>query len=491
MSGTDSGPTADQIAIALRDLIAASTTAAAPTPVARKQLIKRGTTGLNISDPGFSKLHSKEMKFESTKTLYDLEKEKFLNFSNNLVEKVNRIYARSDFTMEDSSPTPTDCFVLTEYTKLSRTNIVTARNARWPNTDPGYTTQSEYDTLTDSQIKASTVGNYIHEGLSTNAKRQLKADEDLFLVKDLDGNIFFDGPSYFWKIAEIVDPDNDSLVETEKTKLRNLHVKNFGYSVISMLAEFKNLTKRIHELGGVYSNDEQFLDFWNAVATMKEKVFAAYVSNQKDTYRETAKHSRSSIEDYIQRFTKKETSMIEDKKWNVASAEEQMIMALVSVIDSQSNNDKKKRFTEEDLKKASSDNTKKSDPSSQQEKTKRKESKIPEWKKEAPTNDDPHEKEVDGRTYYWCSKCREGKGMWALHKESEHTNNFRGNNKQKDATGSKSVRFTNNTKSNKDDSTSDSESDGTPSIKVNKELLKNAKAYLAQFKDFQEGGTQG
>jgi hypothetical protein len=488
------GPTADQIATALRDLITTSATATAPAPVARKKLSKWGTEGLNISDPSFSKLHSKEQKFEeSTRQKYDLEKEKFLNFSTNLVEKVNRLYAKNDFTMPDSSPTPANCFVLTEYTKLSRANIEASRNTRWPDTNPTFTIQSQWDQFTDTQIKSSTVGQYIHASLSEDAKRQLSADEDLFQVKDLDGNIFFDGPSYFWKIAAIVDPDNDSLVDSERMKLKNLNVKNFGYSIIQMLAEFKNIMKRIGELGGSYSSDEQFLDFWTAVATMKEKGFAAYVTHQKDIYRDTPKHARPTIDDYIHKFTKKETAMKEDKKWNVASPEEQMIMALVSVLDSQSKSDNKKpKHTETESKKATETTSDKADkePLSKEEKAKLKESRIPAWKKQSPKDDEPTEKEVDGRTYYWCTKCRDGKGMWALHKV--HNNNFNSRSKKQTE---KSVRFSNNTKDNSatqntnTESDSGDESDSSPSIKVNKALLKNARAYLAQFTDFQTGGA--
>jgi hypothetical protein len=486
MSSGTNGPTAEQIALALRDLIATSTQQATPAPIARKQLSKWGTEGLSISDPGFSKLHSKEMKFEaSTRKKYDLQKETFLTFTTNLIEKVNRLYARKDFTIKDASPTPADCFVLTEYTKLTKADIETGRDIRWPSIDPAYTTQSEYDRFTDTQIKSSTVGHYIHESLTEDAKRQLMADEDLFSVKDLDDNIFFDGPTYFWKIAEIVDPDNDSLVETERNKLKKLHVKNFGYSVIQMLAEFKNIRKRVNELGGHYSTDEQFLDFWSAIATMEEKQFATYVTTQKDTYRDTPKHQRNSIDDYITKFTKKETAMKEENKWNAVSPEEKMIIALASVLDSQikSATDTKKKSNET----KPNANDKADKELTPEEKAKLKESRIPAWKKVAPKDGEPTQKEVDGRTYYWCTKCRDGKGMWALHKT--HDTNFNPRSSKKD--DKKSVSFSDNTKdSNNNDATKTNES-SEPSIKVNKELLKNARAYLARCKDFQEGGTQG
>ena len=69
--------------------------------------------------------------------------------------------------------------------------------------------------------------------------------------------------------------------------------------------------------------------------------------------------------------------------------------------------------------------------------------------------------------------------MWALHKV--HDYNFSRKQKNEDENrqdkSDKSVSFSAETK----------QEDGgaSPSIKVNKELLSNAKAYLAKYKDFQ------
>ena len=67
---------------------------------------------------------------------------------------------------------------------------------------------------------------------------------------DGNGDEYFDGPAYFYAIAKIVDPDNAQLVESVRHQLRALDVKDFGFSVIKMLAEFKNLADRVCELGG-------------------------------------------------------------------------------------------------------------------------------------------------------------------------------------------------------------------------------------------------
>jgi hypothetical protein len=444
----------------------------APPALRKKGLSKWGVLGLDISDPGFSKLQSKEMRFEeSSRTRYDLGKEKFSNWRTELTEKVNRMYARKDFSANDT--TGSDCFILTEYTKLTEVDLTTVRNNRWPAADPTtFTTQDEWDAYTDSQIKASTVGAYIHDSLTTEAKKQLKADETFFKVTDADGNHFFDGPCYFWKISEIVDPNNDALVEGVRTRLRHLNVKNFNYSVILMLAEFKNLRTRIIELGGSYSADEQFLDMWSCLKTMKEKEFARYVKQEKDEYRDTPRATRKSVDHYITKFGRKETAMKEDDEWNAISPEEGMILALVSMIEEKTKPKQKK----ESEKKPESvvddkDDKEPKKPLSQEEKQRLKETRIPDWKKVAPKEDEPTQKVVEGRTYYWCKHCRQGKGMWALHKVHDFKFKPNGPKSGKDTDKSSKVSFSSDTK--KDDGNAE------PSIKVNKELLNNAKSYLA------------
>ena len=88
---------------------------------------------------------------------------------------------------------------------------------------------------------------------------------------------FFDGPSYFHCIARLVDPDNGHLVAKTKMELLRINVKDYNYDVKKMLADFKNLKTRVSDLGGEYSIDEQFLDLWAAVNTMKEKEFNRFV----------------------------------------------------------------------------------------------------------------------------------------------------------------------------------------------------------------------
>jgi hypothetical protein len=156
-----------------------------------------------------------------------------------------------------------------------------------------------------------------------------------------------------------------------------------------------------------------------------------------------------------------------------------MIMALVSTLEQSTSSKKKKKNQEDKSEKKSDDNSLKAkEKLSDAEKWKKKDAKIPDWKKKAPAPSASKTMEKDGKTYYWCWKCRgAGKGLWALHKESDHKDDFKFESKEeKDM---KQLSFSTDTK----------QSDAEPAISVSKNLLSNAKAYLAQFnhQDFQNG----
>ena len=160
-------------------------------------------------------------------------------------------------------------YVLKEYSSIMVDQMKASKDARWPSQVPSTVVdQSTANRFTDSQLKASVLGAYIHDSLSDEAKRQLKADSDLSKVVDTKGNKYLDGPSYFHCIARLVDPDNGHLVAKTKTHLQTLNVKDFGFDVKKMLAEFKNLKTRVADLGGDYSTDDQFLDLWASVRTI-------------------------------------------------------------------------------------------------------------------------------------------------------------------------------------------------------------------------------
>ena len=277
--------------------------------------------GLDPTDSVFSELYLKESTFETSKVKFDLAPETFQDFTNNLIEKVERIQAVAECQV--AITTNTTKYVLKEYSSISTAQMKVARELRWPDRAPrAITDQASANRFTDSQIKSSVLGTYIHESLTETAKEQLNADSHLFKVTDLSGNKYLDGPSYFHCIARLVNPNNRRLVSQTKMSLRSLEVKKFGYDVKKMLAEFRKLRKRVADLGGKYSIDDQFLDLWTCVGTMKEKEFTRFVSELEDKEATKDKQARASIDEIIRQITAKQTRMESDKEWNVMSHED-------------------------------------------------------------------------------------------------------------------------------------------------------------------------
>ena len=172
-----------------------------------------------------------------------------------------------------------------------------------------------------------------------------------------------------------------------------------------------------------------------------------------------------------------------DREWNVLSPEDNMIMALVGYLESQDGKTTKTRKT-----KKKKDNSKKDDEDSEKttgkdENKEKKKGGYPEWKTIAPKEGEPTTKTVDGKEFHFCTKCRGGKGLWARHKEKDHKNGFKPDNSKNGNSGGQ------NSKQGTDKNANSNGND--PSIQVRKDLLSNAKAFLAARQDFQGGGVQG
>jgi hypothetical protein len=212
---------------------------------------------------------------------------------------------------------------------------------------------------------------------------------------------------------------------------------------------------------------------------MKEKKFAQYVTNEKDMFRKLPRANRGNIELYIRDFTSKEVAMVTDNEWNVMSPEDAMVMALVNIIDAKKEQPTKRQ---------------KNNPTeelSSEEKQKRYEDRLPAWKKVEPKDGESMSMTKDSKEYFWCKKCRNGKGMWALHKTEQHTSGYKPKPKKVSFQADAKSEDTPDTTSGDNKDNKPKTGPSQPSISVKKELLTNAKAYLAQFSDFQQGGTQG
>ena len=216
------------------------TTAPATTTISKKSLSKWAIEGLDLSDSGFSKLHSKESKFDGDK-LYDLDQETFLSVRNLCNQKVKKIHATEIFTVSNGIEENYEVMnVITQYPNIKEREVEEFRDIRWPSTDPYFHNQSDADKFTDNQIKASVFGSYLHSMLTEAAQCKLQADKAFYTVTVSSGGEYIDGPSFYLKVARIVDPNNMHLIETMRSKIKKMDVKDYGYSAKAMLTEFKD-----------------------------------------------------------------------------------------------------------------------------------------------------------------------------------------------------------------------------------------------------------
>ena len=138
----------------------------------RKILSLWAKEGLDLTESAFSKLHSKESKFEENREKYDLKPETFRKFAKHLSNKVIQIYALTEFTVSVSIANSTAVVkknILKEYSTIEREDMIVSRDARWPSSPPTHANQSAQDRFTDSLIKVSVIGNYIHDSLMEDA----------------------------------------------------------------------------------------------------------------------------------------------------------------------------------------------------------------------------------------------------------------------------------------------------------------------------------
>ena len=173
-------------------------------------------------------------------------------------------------------------------------------------------------------------------------------------------------------------------------------------------------------------------------------------------------------------------------EWNALSQEDAMIMALTSMIENKNIFKSQPKATNTPRPQEKSNRDSQGNISAE-ERAKLREAKIPDWKKLEPGPNDPKSKEVNGRRYHWCTKCRNGKGMWDMHEK--HDDSFQSGKTSsqgilKNATSNQKPieekrKVTFNAVEEKDDDNSRTE------ITVNESLFKNEKSYLAQFTDFQ------
>ena len=305
------------------------------TTFTRKPISLWSKTGLDLTDSSFAKAYHSELKHNTDLIpLYDLNRTKWETYRVHLEEKANRTCMRTLLTVERIDKSK-EHDLLKEYSQITEEMMKANAADRWPATDPTFSSQEDCDKHVDAQLKADLLGKYLMSSITSNAKREIRSFRDDYEFT-VNGEVHIDGPSYLWFLAHRVDPDNGQLVSEHKTTVRSLHIKNFGYSAITMMAEFKNLYDQVKDLAGDYSDDELYHDVWTSLLTIHEPEFKRYVKRERDDWWKKPRGSRDSLTKLIKTISAKEISMKADEEWNRMSEQDSQILALVTHVESMS-----------------------------------------------------------------------------------------------------------------------------------------------------------
>ena len=456
--------------------------ATATTPV-RKLWAKKG---IDLSDATYIKAWQSEVKFDSSSSShFNLEPELFPIWIQSLKDKSDRccFSAIRTVTLTGAGTDGTDVTrdVLTQFSLLSREEMQTHSDTLFteiPTPADGAAedaaTAERRIVQSDNIIKIDMLGEYIHASLTTSARAKFLNDRSKF-KRTFEGETYYDGIFYCWLIANLVNPDNEHVVDSLKTKIRDLHIKDFGWSVISLLTEFARLNDEITQLGGAYGQSDALYDFWHAVGTMPEEEFSGFVRRTRDTYREQRPSERDSLNKLIGKMKSKQVAMESDGTWNKLSATQAQILALAA--SSSSTATTQPRPT---------NNPKRSKPLTEA---------FRQALQKAPTDGVTTKTFSDGKERHWCSKCSGGQGHWSFHKESDHNERHDKayeSYKERQAKAAGNNTTTTNNNSSKGDKTkkgAKANNSNTPTLTIDKKYLEalkggtssTATAFFSQF----------
>ena len=366
---------------------------------------------LNPMSSSFSKALENERSFKETSEikLFDLAREKWITYRNNISTKSDRCCLEKILSFPLTNADIVNLDLVKSFSQFTKKRVIEFGDTFWPAT--AITTgmsDADQNAINDKRILSNMLGEFLISSLALSAQNKVKIE-----VKDyqrtLDGVIYVDGAVVFWVIANLTQPNNDRLSESFFEELRRLHVKSFRFSVKDMLARFKGLCNELDGNGANYDENTKQLDFWRCLETMKETEFANFVSREREDYRKQPTTSRKTVDSLLGTFIDKQTNMESDSKWNKLSMEQSQILSLLV-----SNQDKdNKRSANRNATNRNAMN----DDSGEQTKYQPRP-----WRTKAPKDGAPLEKVTKGgHTFKWDPVGNNGTGFWDFVKSGDNS----------------------------------------------------------------------
>jgi hypothetical protein len=249
------------------------------------------------------------------------------------------------------------------------------------------------DVRVQKQIKSNMMGVCLLNSVSPSVSQHLEADKDKWFFTNRGGK---DGLLIFKLLMQYSLQTTRYGTETTKEKLHTLNAKDFNNNVETMLLQRKTLINDLQAQGEIFSDDL----FWafKCLETVENPAsFKCCIEDKKTEWEEGADISALEL---CKAAQTKYKNLFEAGKWKFTTAastnetkekEDPKFIALVAAVKELS-----KQITQPSTK-----------PDNQKN----------QWKYEAPTAGAPLEKQVNGKTFWWCTGNH--KPMFCRHKSQD------------------------------------------------------------------------
>lgn len=204
-----------------------------------------------------------------------------------------------------------------------------------------------------------------------------------------------------------IDTNATVLSIREELSQLDVHMEAFG-SDVKKFNEYVT-----SQLEALTARGEKTLDIlahlFKGYEAVSDSTFRDYIQQKKDAYQEGGQMSYKSL--MALALTKYQV-LVQTKKWNAPTAEEEKLIALRAELNSKVKKLQQKRKRGNEDQDGLNINTPTNDKGPKQ---KRKKGKKPEWMLEPPKEGAASQKTVNGKLYHWCKKHK----AWVRHLPSE------------------------------------------------------------------------
>jgi hypothetical protein len=314
--------------------------------------------------------------------------------------------------------------VLEEHSKISIEEAITAGGYRFGSSFENATGNSKHDfTVSDNEepstsqirVKSCMIAEFLMNSFTDEAKRSILVHRKRFEYTTTDGSVVNDGVAMLLICLKTTNPNTKVGISNLKSYLSKVSPDQHNGDIAIMINAMEQRKQEIEEKGG--RHDDFLLNIFDACEKSKNNGFVKFAANLRDKW----ESDKSEGEDFdLQTILQQLTT-----KWNNISQRvpssgnsdppDAKFMALTTEISSL---------------KTEIQNMQKSNGSGRGNFGNR--NPIAPWRFEKTFGDSINK---DGKTWYWCPRHAEGKGMYVTHHPDDHGKSFqeRRNKRDKEA----------------------------------------------------------